>query len=583
MKTIITFLVCFLVLGSVKLKAQAPDWQWGKQVDGSVPGQSWPSKMVLDRSGNMYVSGFFDHSITLGDSTYTESESSNSGDLVLIKYDKNGNVLWSKHPIGATGSYFAGLAIDSSDNCYLTGWSSDGFIDETHPTPKGEFIVKFDSGGNIQWVHMIGITTTNVFALVSFTAIEVDKIGQVYFTGYFSDTLTIDGITIMTNRKEHYDMLLAKFDRDGKALWLKQASGLGSICQMHGTSLSVRGNVENVAIYVAGTIYADTALFEKQMILGRKKLMTDMFLARYSVSGNLLWVRHTDLGKDSAATLGVAWSVQSDVNDNAYLCGSYQSDSAYFGDSTFHTNNEVPNSNGFIAKYNNTGTLQWVRQVQPLNHRYGTSSIAEVRGVSIAANQQVFICGDIPGTSQINDLILERSHSGFFISSLDKNGNTLWVRSGDDDTTNYSYLQNCAFSRDGDLYVTGGFISWLSLGPSSLFRNDQGSQQRTLFVGKTQSVTLGISPQNISSASIKIFPNPASSQATVSFMLAKSSTVNLEVYDLLGRRMKQVSLGEMREGEHSETLDLHGFGDGTYFCRMTVGGEASSMMFTIIK
>lgn len=82
---------------------------------------------------------------------------------------------------------------------------------------------------------------------------------------------------------------------------------------------------------------------------------------------------------------------------------------------------------------------------------------------------------------------------------------------------------------------------------------------------------------------LNFFPNPASTHASLHFTLVKSCSASIEIYDLLGRRMKQISLGEMSAGEHSQEMDLRGLSDGSYLCKMQAGGEVTSKMFTILK
>ena len=79
--------------------------------------------------------------------------------------------------------------------------------------------------------------------------------------------------------------------------------------------------------------------------------MTDAFLAKYDTEGHLLWVR----GAGGEAEDG-ANDVITDKMGNVYICG-YFSGPVYF--------NELPVIGGgqFIAKYNSSGEVLWVKQV----------------------------------------------------------------------------------------------------------------------------------------------------------------------------------------------------------------------------
>ncbi|MFI5263764.1 MAG: T9SS type A sorting domain-containing protein [Candidatus Kapaibacterium sp.] len=80
-----------------------------------------------------------------------------------------------------------------------------------------------------------------------------------------------------------------------------------------------------------------------------------------------------------------------------------------------------------------------------------------------------------------------------------------------------------------------------------------------------------------------LFPNPASTTATINFGFDSPGNVTLAIFDLLGRRVKEISLGELNAGEHSETLDLQSLPNGSYLCRVTEGGKVSSVAFTVVK
>jgi len=117
-----------------------------------------------------------------------------------------------------------------------------------------------------------------------------------------------------------------------------------------------------------------------------------------------------------------------------------------------------------------------------------------------------------------------------------------------------------------------------------LARNDSMYNEHTLFVAK-----LGNTPSSVSSNPkpsdnlLKIFPNPASTNASLNFILNKPGNVSLAIFDLLGRRMKEISLGELSAGEHSQQIDLRGLANGTYIYKMQIGGDITSAMFTIMK
>ncbi len=163
-----------------------------------------------------------------------------------------------------------------------------------------------------------------------------------------------------------------------------------------------------------------------------------------------------------------------------------------------------------------------------------------------------------------NNIVLAAGYFGIIYSL--NNGDT-WNSASDGLPD--SVVIDALIIKDGYLYA--GAYETLSFSPGGLWRRPLSD------------FTNDVKKSKQLNQSFTLFPNPASTQALLNFTLAKSGNVTIGIYDLLGRRMKQISLGEISVGEHSETLDLHGLADGTYLCKLITGGDVSSAMFTVVK
>jgi hypothetical protein len=118
-----------------------------------------PSGLSVDALGNVYVTG----TVNLYWGRYSSA--------TTIKYDSNGAELWVAKESGGglySGSGAAALAIDSYGNVYITG-SITG-------TETGSGTIKYDTNGNTLW-------TTYYPDKILFSAIAVDADGNVYVTG----------------------------------------------------------------------------------------------------------------------------------------------------------------------------------------------------------------------------------------------------------------------------------------------------------------------------------------------------------------------------------------------------------------
>jgi hypothetical protein len=72
--------------------------------------------------------------------------------------------------------------------------------------------------------------------------------------------------------------------------------------------------------------------------------------------------------------------------------------------------------------------------------------------------------------------------------------------------------------------------------------------------------------QNFSS--LKIFPNPSSSEAKIMFTLAQEAEVALEVYSLQGQLLDVLLAEKLAQGQHEVIMDVSGYALGTYLIRI---------------
>ncbi|MDH7499643.1 MAG: SBBP repeat-containing protein [candidate division NC10 bacterium] len=71
-------------------------------------------------------------------------------DLFLAKYDSAGNWQWTRQ-LGTTADDVGyGVALDSTDNIYITGFTGGGLDGNTNVGGLDVFVVKYDSSGNLQ-------------------------------------------------------------------------------------------------------------------------------------------------------------------------------------------------------------------------------------------------------------------------------------------------------------------------------------------------------------------------------------------------------------------------------------------------
>jgi hypothetical protein len=198
--------------------------------------------MILDRSGNIYVSG-------------GAIVSQSGWDFITVKYSGNGDSLWSRtYDYSHLEDAPSAMAIDSSGNIFITGQSLNNPTNNAYLTT-----IKYDSMGVLKWYKLYQNNTTNFNEIG--IRIGVDKNNNIYVTGYTGSFLpdTRDFVTI-------------RYKQNGDTAWVQRYNGIGNgMDEPTGLSIDRQCNV-----YVTG-LSAGTSGF------------TDYYTISYDTLGNTLW------------------------------------------------------------------------------------------------------------------------------------------------------------------------------------------------------------------------------------------------------------------------------------------------------
>jgi len=80
----------------------------------------------------------------------------------------------------------------------------------------------------------------------------------------------------------------------------------------------------------------------------------------------------------------------------------------------------------------------------------------------------------------------------------------------------------------------------------------------------------------------KTFPNPARHQVTVRFAVPERQTVTLQLYDVMGRRVRTIASGP-QEGRSKTQIGLSDLSSGIYFLQLVTGGVTRTQKLTIVQ
>ncbi len=70
-----------------------------------------------------------------------------------------------------------------------------------------------------------------------------------------------------------------------------------------------------------------------------------------------------------------------------------------------------------------------------------------------------------------------------------------------------------------------------------------------------------------------MFPNPSTEVTHINFHLPASGDVNMELFDMTGRKIAVLLNGKMEAGQHQLEFHREGLENGTYILRMSFEGN----------
>lgn len=332
---------------------------------------------------------------------------SNNGnvDVFIAKYDSIGTCLWAEDIGGTDYDYARSIAVDSNGNVYFTGNFGSNTIYFNNNISLSNidyadvYIAKYNSSGTCQWAEKLG---GNDYRDYSNSTI-VNNEGDVYVVGSFDSSPLNFNNSISLTCTGSNDGFIAKYNKSGTCQWAQNIGGKSDDIP-NSIAVDSSGN-----IYIAGSFNSDTVKFNNGISLYDKSIYGnfDIFIVKYNSSGDCLWAQ--DIGGSDYYD---ATRIVLDGRRNIFVSG-------YFFSSTLDFNNGISltcrgKNDGFIAKYNDTGTCQWAQDIGGTNDDY-------VHSIAVDLKENVYFSGNFESaTLNFNNGILLSNSGGFIAKYSDE-------------------------------------------------------------------------------------------------------------------------------------------------------------------
>lgn len=269
-------------------------------------------------------------------------------------------------------------------------------------------------------------------------------------------------------------------------------------------------------IYVTGGFSSSEIVFGNITLTNANAGTYDLFIVKYDPAGDPLWA--SSFGGDGEE---YGMSVETDLNNNVFLAGYFNSTEIIAGTDTLTTNGSY---DPFIIKFDPSGNVIWTTSV-------GGNDYDFFNEIAFHQSGHLYVTGTFKSPTLIfgSDTLINSGGYDFFVAKYDTLGNVIWARSSGDIDNDQTYTVSC--DAQGNVFVGGRFNSpSLAIGSSVL--TNQGAND--LFLVKYSpdgNVLWAQSAGNSSSDGIeRIFADPAGNvYATGPFY---SSSIDIGAYTL---------------------------------------------------
>lgn len=263
----------------------------------------------------------------------------------ITRINPSGEIIWRTMEGTSGGMSGRDIIIDAQGNSYVTGralsWSIFGLtINQDGCCYDHDFLAKFNSQGNLVWIRASSPDSDTFGRSLSF-----DHEGNILMAGDYQGSMQMGSYALYANTHGTY---LASYKPDGSINWLKGFGGdANGQCYVSDLEVDDHGS-----IYIGGT-FGGSASFESTLLTSTAANDFDLYLAKLSDAGSLVWVK-------KAGSTGLDM-----VNDilktaDGILLSGVVSGNIEIGTATLSS---ITNRRSFVCRLNDAGETVWLKDL----------------------------------------------------------------------------------------------------------------------------------------------------------------------------------------------------------------------------
>lgn len=320
------------------------NFKWAKSIGGFST--EYGHVVSTDLSGNVIFVGSYSSSINLGSFNLTAK---GSLDGFMIKYDKNGNILWGYGFGSSSDDEIRHVITNTNNEIIIMGY----FGNSIDLNPKGPsniingtipnyFVAKYTETGQLIWANKVDGASATVSSLASGPS------NDIYLTGVYTGTVNLRSpvTSIPLTSSGGKNLFVGKYSATGTALWARNIVGnAGNTPYSYYITADVDDNAY-IGGYFDGTLTFGDATLNKTLTFNGGR---DTFFGKYNSAGDYIWA----FNFGSACSGNFGHKIAVDSKKNILLGGSFCR-TVDFNPGICELKIRARNgtSDGYISKYN---------------------------------------------------------------------------------------------------------------------------------------------------------------------------------------------------------------------------------------